>query len=117
MLKYFGAIGPVLIFCRAMQDCFRAHPDVYGAELEEDEEAEGAPAPGADAAPSDQQPSAAELDASSHPDEKRARAKEVRDRVKAEVAEKGEHPEADTLLPKASHDAEEQNQAVQKSEK
>lgn len=96
-----------------MQDCFRAHPDVYGAELEEDDEAEGAPAPAPDAAPSDQQPSAAELDALSHPDEKRARAKEVRDQVKTEVAEKGEHPEADALLPKASHDAEEKNQAAQ----
>jgi mitochondrial intermembrane space import and assembly protein 40 len=100
-----------------MQDCFRAHPDVYGAELEEDEEAEGTPAPATGAAPSDQGPSAAELDASPHPDEKRARAKEVRDQVKAEVAEQGEHPEADALLPKATHDAEEKNQAAQKTEK
>lgn len=101
-----------------MQNCFRAHPDVYGAELEEDEEeAEGAPAPAPDAGRSDQQPPATELDASSHPDEKRAHAKEVRDQMKAEVAEKGEHPEADTLLPKASHDAEEKNQATQKTEK
>lgn len=99
-----------------MQDCFRAHPDVYGAELEEDEEAEGAPAPATGAAPSGQEPSATELDASSHPDEKRARAKGVRDQVKVEVAEKGEHPEADALLPKASHDAE-KIQADQKTEK
>lgn len=99
-----------------MQNCFRAHPDVYGAELEEDDEAEG-PAPAPDAGSSDQQPSATELDASAHPDEKRAHAKEVRDQMKAEVAEKGEHPEADTLLPKAWKDAEDKNQATQKTEK
>ncbi|MCJ1245738.1 Mitochondrial intermembrane space import and assembly protein 40 [Trapelia coarctata] len=28
---------------KGMQDCFREHPDVYGGELEEDEEGEGAP--------------------------------------------------------------------------
>lgn len=90
----------MLTFCRAMQDCFRAHPDVYGAELEEeDDEAEGDPA-GPDAAPSGQKPSAVELDASSHPDEKR------------DAAEKSEHPDA--LVPKASHDAEEKNQQPEK---
>ena len=34
---------------KAMQDCFRAHPDIYGAELEDDEE--GASAPEGQAAP------------------------------------------------------------------
>lgn len=27
-----------------MQDCFREHPDIYGAELDDDEEGQGAPA-------------------------------------------------------------------------
>ena len=31
-----------------MQDCFRLHPEVYGAELMDDEEGEGAPAAGSD---------------------------------------------------------------------
>lgn len=43
----------LMILSRGMQDCFRQHPDVYGAELEDDEEAPGAPAP-------EQQPAAAE---------------------------------------------------------
>lgn len=100
-----------------MQDCFRKHPDIYGAELEEDEEAEGTPAPATGAAPSEQEPSAAELDASSHPDEKRARAKEVQSQVKADTAEKGEQPEADALLPKVSHDTKEKNEEVQQTGK
>ena len=88
-----------------MQDCFRQHPDVYGAELEEDDE------PQADAsAPSEVPPTAAELDASSHPDEKHARAKDVKDQMKADTAKVGENPDDDSLVPKAAHDAEEKNQ-------
>ncbi|KAF1992217.1 hypothetical protein K402DRAFT_344359 [Aulographum hederae CBS 113979] len=30
---------------KGMQDCFRAHPDIYGAELDDEEEEEGAAAP------------------------------------------------------------------------
>ena len=90
---------------RGMQNCFRAHPDIYGAELE-DEEAEAA-AP----ATSDAAPTAADIDASSHPEEKQARAKEVNADMKAE-AEKGETAESEALVPKAAHDAEEKNQAV-----
>lgn len=86
-----------------MQDCFRKHPEVYGAELEDDDDVEGG------AAPSEQAPSAADIDASSHPDEKRARAKEVKDQVKADNVEKGEQPEAEVLVPKAAHDAEDKN--------
>lgn len=100
-----------------MQDCFRAHPDVYGAELEDDDEAEGdaaAPSAASDDTPAGQEPSAVELDASSHPDEKRARAKEARSQMKTDIAEKGEHPEADALVPKAAHDAEEKNQQPEK---
>ncbi|KAJ5585809.1 hypothetical protein N7450_005596 [Penicillium hetheringtonii] len=99
---------------QGMQNCFRAHPDIYGAELE-DEEAEAASEAASEApaaAASEPQPTAADIDASSHPDEKRARAKEVNIEMKAE-AEKGETAESEELVPKAAHDAEEKNQAVQ----
>ena len=85
-----------------MQDCFRQHPDVYGAELEDDEEA-----------PSPEQPNAAaEATTSSTLDETRTRAKEARDQVKADVAEKGKHSESEALVPKSAHDAEEKNKTV-----
>jgi intermembrane space import and assembly protein 40 len=88
-----------------MQDCFRRYPEVYGAELEDDDE------PQTDApAPSEAPPTAAEIDASSHPDEKRARAKDVNEQMKASTAEVGESPESDSLIPKAAHDTEEMNQ-------
>ncbi|KAJ5099333.1 hypothetical protein N7532_006334 [Penicillium argentinense] len=90
---------------QGMQNCFRAHPDVYGAELE-DEEAEGA-------APAEQ-PTAADIDAASHPEEKRARAKDAKTQVKADNVEKGEHAESEALVPKAAHDAEQKNQEVSK---
>ncbi|KAE8352181.1 hypothetical protein BDV28DRAFT_158093 [Aspergillus coremiiformis] len=71
---------------KGMQDCFRRYPEVYGAELEDDEEtgagAEPAPAPQGEAQDG---PLAAELDAASHPEETRAQ-------VKSEL------PESDTLL-------------------
>ena len=68
-----------------MQDCFRQYPDVYGAELEDDDEPQGdAPAP------SEQTPAATEIDAASHPDEKQTRAKDINAQVKAETAPQGE---------------------------
>ncbi|KAJ6107730.1 intermembrane space import and assembly protein 40 [Penicillium sp. IBT 18751x] len=82
---------------KGMQDCFRQHPEVYGAELEDDEVEGGAA------------PSATETDTSSHPEEQRARAKEVHAQVKADNAEKGEHAESEALVPKAAHDAEDKN--------
>lgn len=40
---YFDGVQVMLIhICRGMQDCFRQHPDVYGAELAEDDAAEEA---------------------------------------------------------------------------
>ncbi|KAJ5134282.1 hypothetical protein N7448_000694 [Penicillium atrosanguineum] len=87
---------------KGMQDCFRQHPEVYGAELEDDEVEGGA-------TPSEQAPSAAEIDVSSHPEEQRARAKEANAQVKADISEKGEHAEAEALVPKAAHDAEDKN--------
>jgi intermembrane space import and assembly protein 40 len=85
-----------------MQDCFRQHPDVYGAELEDDDDVEGG------APPSEQAPSA-EIEASSAPEEARARAKEANIQVKADTIAKGELAEADALVPKAAHDAEDKN--------
>ena len=90
-----------------MQDCFRQHPDVYGAELEDDDVEGGAPTP------TEQVPSAAEQEESSNPEEKRSRAKEVNAKAKADNAAQGESAETDTLLPKAAYDAEEKNQSKQ----
>ena len=64
-----------------MQDCFRQHPDVYGAELEDDEPEGDAPAP----------VPAAEGDAPSSAD------------VPAELAE------TDNLVHKAQFEAEQQD--------
>lgn len=99
---------------RAMQNCFRQYPEVYGAELEDDE----APAEGqvASAAPGDEQPvSAAQIDASSTPDEKHARAHEVNAETKSQLAEKGELPESDELIPKSWHDTEAKNEAPEQT--
>lgn len=98
-----------------MQDCFRAHPDVYGAELEDDD----AP-PENPAVPSNEEVSAAiEADAASHPDEKHARAKEVKNQVASAAAKEDEQAESEELIPKAWHDTENKNteSKAQKSEK
>lgn len=97
-----------------MQDCFRQHPDVYGAELEDDEEIEGAAA--APASSTDTAAPAAEGEVTSGSDEKRDRAKEVHSQMKTNAAEKGEHPDLE-LLPKAVHDTEDMNEAARKTEK
>jgi intermembrane space import and assembly protein 40 len=68
-------------FHRGMQDCFRQHPDVYGAELEDDEPEADAPAP----------VPAAEGDAASPAD------------VQAQLAE------GDSLITKAHFEAEQQD--------
>ncbi|CDM35704.1 hypothetical protein DTO013E5_6422 [Penicillium roqueforti] len=98
---------------KGMQDCFRQHPEIYGAELEDDDE----PQPQSDAPPSEapatpEAPStAAELDASSHPTEKQTRAKDVNTQVKTETVAAGDNVEGDTLVPKAELDVEEKEQA------
>lgn len=88
-----------------MQDCFRQHPDVYGAELEDDDE------PSAE--PKAEQPQATQADASTAPDEKREIAKQVRDQVKSadEVAE------SDEVIPKAWHESEGEKKPEQQTEK
>ena len=88
-----------------MQDCFRQHPDVYGAELEDDEEAP----PAEDAAKSNEALAAAEIDASSHPEEKRSQAKEVKSQMRASADTTGEQAEGEELIPKAWHDTEDKN--------
>ncbi|KAI9045452.1 coiled-coil-helix-coiled-coil-helix domain-containing protein [Aspergillus affinis] len=97
---------------KGMQDCFRQYPEVYGAEIDDDEEAPAAAAPVSDGggvvAPQSTA-SAAEIDASSHPDEKRARAKETVTETKAAAAGQAELSESDELLPKAWHDTEAKN--------
>ncbi|RAH71846.1 coiled-coil-helix-coiled-coil-helix domain-containing protein [Aspergillus aculeatinus CBS 121060] len=99
---------------QAMQNCFRQYPEVYGAELEDDEApAEGQVAP---AAPGDEQPvSAAQIDASSTPDEKHARAHKVNAETKSQLAEKGELPESNELIPKSWHDTEAKNEAPEQT--
>ncbi|GFF43359.1 mitochondrial intermembrane space import and assembly protein 40 [Aspergillus udagawae] len=108
---------------KGMQECFRRYPDVYGAELEDDEEADAAAATAAGVSEPSEQPAspavstpAAEIDASSHPEEKRARAKDVHAQVKSEVAEKAEQAESEDLIPKAWHDTEGKNGDVTKAQ-
>ncbi|BDD59211.1 Oxidoreductase [Monascus purpureus] len=93
---------------KGMQDCFRQYPDVYGAELEDDEPepAEGEPAPSA-AEPAEQ------TEPSSPANDAHARAKEAHDQLKAE---KGDHAESEELVPKAHHSAEDKSTA-EKTEK
>ena len=88
-----------------MQNCFRQHPDVYGAELEDDE-AEAAPAPAVPETGDEQPVTAAQIDAASLPEEKRTQAQEIIAQTKQELAEKGELAESEVLVPKAAHDAE-----------
>ncbi|CEN61220.1 Putative Mitochondrial intermembrane space import and assembly protein 40 [Aspergillus calidoustus] len=90
---------------KAMQDCFRQYPEVYGAELEDDEPE--APNAGSE------QPLASQVDASTTPEEKHEHAKEARDQVKAggEVAETGE------VVPKAWHESEVEKAPEQQTEK
>ncbi|KAE8378480.1 hypothetical protein BDV26DRAFT_261514 [Aspergillus bertholletiae] len=95
---------------KGMQDCFRKYPEVYGAELEDDEEGAPTPAPAPEGEAQDAAPLATELDAASQPEEKRTRAKEVVAEVKSELSEKGELPESDELIPKAAHDTESKNE-------
>jgi intermembrane space import and assembly protein 40 len=94
-----------------MQDCFRQHPDIYGAELEDDDEPQSdAPQTDAPASPeAEVPPPATVMDASSEPIEKQARAKEVNAQAKADAIALGDNVEGDSLIPKAAHDTEEKN--------
>ncbi|KAI9372915.1 hypothetical protein BJX61DRAFT_505063 [Aspergillus egyptiacus] len=92
---------------KAMQDCFRQYPEVYGAELEDDDEA------AQDATPGAEQPVAA----SSTPEEKRESATEARDQVKAAAAEQGEVAESAEVVPKAWHESEAGTKPEEQTEK
>jgi intermembrane space import and assembly protein 40 len=95
-----------------MQDCFRQYPEVYGAELDDDDD-EPAPA----GAPGSEQPLAAEVDASTSPDEKHEHAKEAREQVNSAVAEHGERSESEEIIPKASHESETEKKPEEQTEK
>ncbi|RDW83742.1 coiled-coil-helix-coiled-coil-helix domain-containing protein [Aspergillus mulundensis] len=90
---------------KGMQDCFRAHPDVYGAELEDDEDASAA---------NSEQPLATEVDAAVPPAEKHENAKEARDQVKSAT---GEVAESEEIVPKAWHESEAEKKPEQQTEK
>ncbi|OJJ07064.1 hypothetical protein ASPVEDRAFT_355367 [Aspergillus versicolor CBS 583.65] len=90
---------------KAMQDCFRQHPDVYGAELEDDDE------PSVE--PNAEQPPVTQAEPSATPDEKRELAKQARDEVKSV----GEVAESDEVIPKAWHESEGEKKPEQQTEK
>ncbi|KAJ5716004.1 uncharacterized protein N7483_013185 [Penicillium malachiteum] len=86
---------------KGMQDCFRQHPEIYGAELEDDDEPEtGAPAS------SEQPPAATEQQDLPVLEEQPVLAQEDN----TDVAAISVAAEADILLPKAAHDVEEKTQ-------
>lgn len=99
-----------------MQDCFRAHPDIYGAELEEEETEAGLEVASPDDAtpPSSKTPESAgehtlPIHESSLTDEVRAK----RDEIKAAAEKtKKEEPasETDELVPRVWHDSESSNE-------
>ncbi|KAL4905186.1 hypothetical protein BDW74DRAFT_153188 [Aspergillus multicolor] len=75
---------------KGMQDCFRAHPEHYGAELEDDEEASAA---------SSEQPLTTEVDASVSP------------------ASQGAIAETEEVVPKVWHESEAEKKPEQQTEK
>lgn len=100
-----------------MQNCFREHPDVYGAELEDDVEAEAKEQDGAsqsgepEQSPQPKQPKAnpqAEKVADSGSDNAEAiKGKRERSNAATEQVNRdhGIMSESDSLVPKAAHDA------------
>ncbi|TVY48849.1 Mitochondrial intermembrane space import and assembly protein [Lachnellula occidentalis] len=106
---------------KGMQDCFRLHPEMYGAELEDDEEEveeelrarEASPAPEDEATPSIPKPSpeppteAPALASATPVKEQKTPVPEVHgDTVKGTVYESQKSGDEDSqLLPEAAHDA------------
>ncbi|KAL4916540.1 hypothetical protein BDW62DRAFT_202692, partial [Aspergillus aurantiobrunneus] len=88
----------------AMQDCFRQHPDIYGAELDDDE---------AGAEPAAEQTPVTQADASASSDEKHQHAKEVHDQVKSTTDEVAE---SEGIVPKAWHESEPEKKPEQQTE-
>lgn len=96
---------------RDMQNCFREHPDVYGAELEDDVETEAREQDAPSQSSQPKQPEAnpdAEKVADREPDHpetiqaKRDRSNAASEQVKRDH---GLMSESDSLVPKAAHDA------------
>ena len=90
-----------------MQDCFREHPDIYGAELEDDSD-EGISPEDTEAATSlTTAPLESESPITSLPkareDETQHRAQAAKAQVEAEHGEPTS--ESDAMVPKAAHDA------------
>lgn len=81
-----------------MQDCFRLHPDVYGAELEDDEPEEGA------AAPAPIEPSAATEPSSPNESSAPADPPATVEEVSTAIVESLPAAEEDLLVTKAAHD-------------
>lgn len=99
---------------RDMQNCFREHPDVYGAELEDDVEAEAREQDGASPSSQSEQPKMpesnpdAEKVADSGADSTKAiQGKRERSNAATEQVNRdhGLMSESDNLVPKAAHDA------------
>ena len=102
-----------------MQDCFRGHPDVYGSELEGDDDDapldEGTPAPLIDsadgslpAAATSATPEPQSLPSSSSPDTLAGTSDTERARAATQQVERDHGDvtsECDELVPKAAHDA------------
>jgi len=97
-----------------MQNCFREHPDVYGAELEDDVEAEAREQDDAGQASQSEQPKMPE----SNPDAEKVadkgadhaeaiQGKRERSNAATEQVNRdhGIMSESDSLVPKAAHDA------------
>lgn len=109
-----------------MQDCFRQHPDIYGSELDDDDEMqegmEGAPAEQPVGASASQRPSLTDMDSPQHgrgekvadnkphhqPDPehvvqgKRERAENATQQVNQE---QGPQSETSEMVPRAAYDA------------
>ncbi|KAI5195051.1 hypothetical protein AUEXF2481DRAFT_37184 [Aureobasidium subglaciale EXF-2481] len=97
-----------------MQNCFREHPDIYGAELDDDVEDEARAQDAADQPGQSSQPSQPEANPDAekvahkeadHPDA--IQAKRERSSAASEQVKRDHSPtsESDSLVPKAAHDA------------
>lgn len=98
-----------------MQDCFRAHPEVYGSELDDEDDGAApaadtdAGAPSAESPNSDDQVPATQRDAASDSGDKQSRANEAKSQMNESTGAHPEQAESDQLLPKAWYDTEEKN--------
>lgn len=105
-------VNPSLILLnRGMQDCFREHPDVYGSELEDDEEDhDDVPSPdstsAAQSVSSTSKPSSHSPDAKASPSGEDEAAETARAKAASKQVHEQHEPESETedLVPKSWHD-------------